>query len=330
MAKRPSVLNRLKDLVGAVEVHEVRFQVKLVFDQLRDVAAFELVGEEVADRISLHFDFQGVLGLLTAKFVRRQVAVVFRGEEQLVGLHVLVLELVGIDLRHDLAVFDDGDAVTGRFDFWENVAGKQDGLAAPLLGHHELNELRLHRWIKPRGRLVQDQDLWVGQKGGDHGELTLGAKAHALGVAAGVKVKHLKQLVQVRVIFDAAHLLHGANEFPAADVLWQRNLPWQVTDVLHHLVVLGGGVKTKHADGTGARLGEASDMTNGRGLAGAVRTEEPEDFAGVDLEADVEDAAAVAKVLREMIDFQCCLCHVCLLQLTDEPSLPWIVRAAIV
>src|SRR5690606_27634868 len=60
------------------------------------------------------------------------------------------------------------------------------------------------------------------------------------------------------------------------------------------------------AEPDGARRGplEAGDQVERRGLAGAVGTDEPEDLAGSDREAEVADGLQAPEALAEALDLQ--------------------------
>lgn len=77
-----------------------------------------------------------------------------------------------------LSLADDADTIAGAFNFFEDVAGEQDGFAACFFFGDQLDEGVLHQWIEAGGRFVEDEDLRVVHKGGDDAELLLHALAH--------------------------------------------------------------------------------------------------------------------------------------------------------
>src|SRR5690606_13161410 len=108
------------------------------------------------------------------------------------------------------------------------------------------------------------------------------------------------------------HARPRAPERPEQDVVEERRVEQQVR-VLERArdaaaaVVEGARPGEVHAaEPDGARRGplEAGDQVERRGLAGAVGTDEPEDLAGSDREAEVADGLQAPEALAEALDLQ--------------------------
>src|SRR2546430_6762 len=74
-----------------------------------------------------------------------------------------------------------------------------------------------------------------------------------------------------------------------------------------HGVRLAGDVEAEHRRVAGVGPQERGEDTDGGGLAGAVRAQEPEDGAGRNLEVDSVEGGEVAEALHDPVDDDCVL-----------------------
>jgi hypothetical protein len=169
------------------------------------------------------------------------------------------------------------------------------GLGRPQAGHHlvEQQELRIGRQCA--GEL---EPLAVGQRQRGRLLITLvveiEAREHVAGVMAGRQdVGAVQQRADQHVVFDGqprkrAHDLERATNAAAADRV--RGLALDALAPEHDAPV----VRREHA----------RDHVEQRRLAGAVRSDHREDFAGVDLEADAIDRDEAAEPLADAVDLE--------------------------
>src|SRR5579864_7436370 len=74
---------------------------------------------------------------------------------------------------------------------------------------------------------------------------------------------------------------------------------------LRHLLRLGAIERSaQNGDSAAAASEHARDEIEGRALAGAVRTDQRNDFASIDAEGDIVDRHHAAKLLARVIDFE--------------------------
>lgn len=76
----------------------------------------------------------------------------------------------------------------------------------------------------------------------------------------------------------------------------------QVTDARRDLAVLSDGIDAEDADRSGVGVQQAAQQANRRRLAGAVRTDETEHLAAVDVEGQRLDSREPAVALRHTIE----------------------------
>ena len=150
------------------------------------------------------------------------------------------------------------------------------------------------------GRLGED-----GLGDADALAVALGELADDL-VADAFQVAELEHLVDARAEFAAGDFLQPAAKiqvFADAHVLGQRIVFRHVADLALRFVRLGGDRNAADADPARGGGQVAGEDAHGRGLAGAVRPEETEDFAARHGEADVVDRRDPGVGLDQMGDF---------------------------
>ena len=208
----------------------------------------------------------------------------------------------GLDLGcgavgHDLALADEDDAVGVLVGLLEVVRREEDGAPAGGVLTDGRPEVAPPGDVHPGGRLVEDEQLGVGQQG--HGEpepLLLAAGALVDPPVADVRdTGPLHHPVDGDVVDEErAGQLEGLAD---ADVLEQ---PGRLHDGGDEAVRDGAPrALPEHGDGAGGGVGEAEDHVDRRGLAGAVGAEERDDLPLPDLQVDAADGVDRAEVLAQ-------------------------------
>ena len=118
-----------------------------------------------------------------------------------------------------------------------------------------------------------------------------------------VKIEPLRECGDRRILHIAAQPCDVRDDLRSAPSAELRKLTWAVA----HLALHGDGVvvtvEPEDARATTRRVDEPHKQTDGRRLSGAVRAKESEDLALGDAQAQVENPAAVAVVLCEVLGF---------------------------
>jgi hypothetical protein len=195
---------------------------------------------------------------------------------------------------------DDDDVAGGQRHLAHQVAGDEDGAAAGSVRGEQVADPPHAVGVQPVDRLVQDEDLGVGQQGGGDAE----ALAHAEREAAGALAGHVLQPDHVDDLVDAAAgNAVGRGQRPQVLVgrsgRVHRTGLEQCADDLQRARVLGVGAAVD-GDAAGGRRVQAEDEPHGRALAGAVRPQEAGDDAGLDGEAEVVDGGLGAVGLGQV------------------------------
>ena len=204
----------------------------------------------------------------------------------------------------DLAVVDDGDAVA-VLGLVHVVGGHEDGDADLVAQRADVLPDGVARLrVEPDGRLVEEEHLGVVQQpAGD-----LQPALHAAGEGAHERMAPVGQPDDVEHVLDAL-LADAARDVVEHGVELQvligrepvveRGVLEDHADRLPHAGRLGGDVVAGQLGPAAGRPEQGREHVDGRALAGAVRAEEAEDLALVDLEIDGIDGPEGAEVLAE-------------------------------
>ena len=207
-------------------------------------------------------------------------------------------EAAGLD--HPAAP-DDRDAVGEGLDLGEDVAGEEHGAAGSLRLGDRLLEDHLHERVEPGGRLVEEQQVDVGDERGDQGDLL----PVALGVGARllrrVEVEAFAQLVAARVVDVAAQPGEEVDRLAAGHRRPQLDVAGHVGQALVQLDRVAPRVATEHPHGAPVGAQQSEEDAHGRGLAGAVWAEEAVDLAVVDLEVEAVEGVHGAEGLDQAL-----------------------------
>lgn len=222
------------------------------------------------------------------------------GEEDLLegGLLLDVLDLRGRKqalesgegvVRDDAALMEDRDAVGQLLRLIEILRGEQHGGAGvrELLDHAPHLDARFG--VEPGGRLVEVDDLGVS----DQTHRDVETATHAARVGADLAPAGIRQTERgEQVVGD----LPGVGQMPqlrdehevlaSGEDLVDRGELSGEADALAHSDRVCGHIHALHRRGSGIRLQQGGEDAHHGGLTGAVRAEEGEDAALLDLEVD--------------------------------------------
>ena len=257
--------------------------------------------------VFLDVDLLDALDLAPALGHALEVVVHARGHARAFAddLHQLLVRAEG----DHLAVVDDADAVAELLRLGHVVRGVED--RHPLVAEREdaVEDRPPALRVDPHRRLVEVEHLGLVQQRDADVDAPLHAAAELvdavlLAVDEGDELQHLVDPLLERVPGQPVHpppeheVLAGAHVRVEGDVLWDHaDGLLDRLRVAHHGVAGDGGVAA-------ARLEQAAQHGDGGALAGAVGTEEAEDLALLDAEADAvdgEDAFGGSYCLRSSL-----------------------------
>jgi hypothetical protein len=205
-------------------------------------------------------------------------------------------------LGAQLAFGDHDDVVDRLGDLGQYVAGDQHRAPVCRLLPHQTAQPGDPGRVEPVVRLVEDQDLRVAeQRGGDRQALT-----HAHRVALHTPVGGVAEPDRGQDLLDAVmRMVSRDGQDPqvvaGAATRMERG-------VLEHRAHTGAGlvelvVAQTPERGRSRRWPHQSEQrANGGALPGPVRSEEPRDATGLDVEREVIDGGDIAEVLGEIVD----------------------------
>src|SRR2546425_1526761 len=236
-------------------------------------------------------------------------------------------ELVDPADADETSLADDADARAGLLDLTQDVRGEKDCVSfIARLPDHGI-ELLLVQWVQPAGRLVEDEDAGPVHESLDQHDLALVASRVLPKLAAGVEVEAIDQLLEVRLVDAASKIREVLKDLAAREVRVEGRLAGHVADQPFDVDRLLPAVES--GDPGSARVGaqERHQDADGRRLARAVGTEEPEDLAFAYLQRDVYDATLASVPLRQSLDLDDRCRHLlCLLRL-QRSMIPWLSRS---
>ncbi len=180
---------------------------------------------------------------------------------------------------------DDGDAIAQRLCFAQVVRRQQYGLAVTLHLHDFAVQLAPRMRIEPGSWFVEEDELRRVDEREREGE--------TLALAARERVECRVGLVGQGEAFEqdggiGATLVKRSEErqrLPRRDLVLERGRLQCRADFLFDLARPAPRVDPAHFDRAVVGLAQPDDALDSRRLAGAVRSQEPEDLAVADLEA---------------------------------------------
>ena len=152
-----------------------------------------------------------------------------------------------------------------------------------------VEELDRRLRVESRGRLVEDRDLGLlHQDLGEAEALAHAAREGGDALVGDVGQPHPRQRGRNpagTIRRRNAHQPRGIGEvLGGGEIVVEADLIRQVADAAFDRERLAHRITVEHADGAGRYVGQAEHHQDGGGLAGAVRTEQPEDLALRDVE----------------------------------------------
>ena len=237
------------------------------------------------------------LGEAGTEHDRRALAVARFGEPD--------MEHAGADRRLELRarplgdhppVVDHRDAVGELVGLLEILRGEEHGGAVPDQHPDDVPDLVAAPRVEAGGRLVEEQELRRDHEARGDVEPAPHAAGEGLDLAVGrlAEPEGGEQLVRPRLRLAAAIAEEPAEEdeiLVAGQVLVDRGeLPGEA-DPAAHRVGIGDHVEPEHAGAAAVGLEQRREHAHDRGLAGAVRAQEPVDRAAADDEVDAVDGA---------------------------------------
>ena len=210
-------------------------------------------------------------------------------------------------LREHAAFIEDIRAVANAQGLADVVVGNQHSDAAVLQVAHDALDLADRNRVDAGERFVeQHQARLGGQRAGDLDAAALAAgQARADLVGDVVDLQFVEQVGQLALaaglVEVGAQLQHQPHVVGDAELAEHRRLLRQVADAVLGARVhrFGGDVLAVEDDLAGIGRDQADDHVEARGLAGAVRAEQADDFAGVERQAEVADDLARAVGLAQ-------------------------------
>ena len=191
---------------------------------------------------------------------------------------------------HDqLAVVDHADAVRHLFGFFDVVRRQNDGDAVVAQPPHQLPHIPAQFHIHARGRFIEKKNPWFVRQGlCDHDPPFHTAREHHDAAVALVPKRQVAQdFLEIGIVGCASEQpaaeLHCAHHgFEHADVQFLRHQ----SDLAARRTVLRDDIVTRGQNLSGTQRDDSTDNADQGGFAGAVGSQQREDFALVDVEVD--------------------------------------------
>ncbi len=214
-------------------------------------------------------------------------------------------QLLDRSLADQLARREDPDPVADRLDLAQQVARQHD--RQPTLvdqATEELEDLDDPERVDRGRRLIEDEEVGrLHERIGDPQPLPHPARVRADEVVGAAGQADLAEdLVdggRRLVTAEAVEPRRVAEVLASGHPLVEADGIGQVADPPLDLARLPGGIEAHDLGLAVGRLGEAEQHEDGRGLAGPVLAEEPEDLARVDREVEVVDRGQRPVLLRQ-------------------------------
>ena len=191
--------------------------------------------------------------------------------------------------QDQLAAIDHADAVGHLLGFLDVMRGEDDGDARLTHRPHQAPHVLPQLDVDAGGRLIEEQDLrLMRERLGDHD-----AALHAAGQRHDLAVllvperqvfQHFLDEGRVRLLAEqqAAETHRRPHRLERVGVKLLRHQP----DQRARRAIVLDEMMAADQHRTGGRIDDAADDVDQRGLAGAVRPEQREDFAARDVEID--------------------------------------------
>ena len=201
----------------------------------------------------------------------------------------------------DAPLAQHGDARRGVLDLRQHVRRQEDRDARRGALEHHRSELALQQRIESAGGLVEDQELGVVHERLHEPDLLTVALRQIPNLAVQRQVEAIGQRVDRLLWHSAPQPSEMHQDRPHGLTRPQRELAGQIAHPAADGHRVAPAVETEHGRRARGRMQQVEDRADERGLARAVRPEEPEDLAGRDLQVDRFDAAGLPVALGQAV-----------------------------
>ena len=157
----------------------------------------------------------------------------------------------------------------------------------------------LHERIEPRDRLIQNQQLGIVHERLYEPELLAIPGRQLTDRPPEVSLEPLGERESSLAADAAADLGQVVEDLSARQLRVERELTRQKADPTADLETVGAAVEAENRSSPRSRPDQVEQEAHRRRLAGAVRPEESENLAGLDLEIEIEETPARAVILRK-------------------------------
>ncbi len=206
-------------------------------------------------------------------------------------LGISIEELVYRTLDHEMAHVQDGHAVADPFHVVEDVGAHEDR-GRPPQPRHDLQDVAPSFRVQRADGLVEEEDAGlIDQRLPDPEPLAHPARVAADPTVGGARqaddLEHLADALLELAAVQSVELADHVQQLAAAHPAVEPRVLIQVADVAGQPAVRGADVDAGHLAGSIGRPGEAGEKSERRGLSGAVGSEEAEDAAARDRQAEM-------------------------------------------
>src|SRR2546425_8895501 len=195
----------------------------------------------------------------------------------------------------DAAVLDDRHPIAQSLGLLHEMRRQEDRLAARADAAHQLPDRAARLRIEPGGQLVEEHDVGVVDQG-QHDEqpllLTAGQR-HEPGVSLVGEPELLEQPIAIRRP-PPIQRRPEIDRLPHLDPLLQLRLLELHADAILQFVDVAERIEPEHRDSAAIGHAQSLDALQRGRLAGAVRSDQSEDLAIVDLERHLIDRDRLA------------------------------------
>jgi hypothetical protein len=153
--------------------------------------------------------------------------------------------------------------------------------------------------VEPRGRLVEDEQLGPVLQRLDEPDLLPVALRERPDRAVELELEPPGEALGRAEVVPPAQAREEADQLPGGEPLVEPEVAGDVADPAPHGDPVAPRVEAEDLETTRGRPDQVEQQADGRRLPGAVRAEEAEHLAGLDLEVELGDAALAAVALGQ-------------------------------
>ncbi len=168
----------------------------------------------------------------------------------------------------------------------------------------KLVERLLHEWVEPVRRLVENEEVGLVHEGLDEPDLLPIAPGELLDPTVEVEIEPFGEQLAAVNARQTAQMSKEAKELPRRQPLVEAQVAGQIAKPAANLDTIPRRIEAEDAEAPAGRPDQVEHEPDRRRLSGAVRTEEPEDLAGLDREVEIDDSPVLAVELRQLLGLQ--------------------------